>query len=101
DAVPHLARRRARVPAIRAAPRHRGSDHGREERAMTATSVAIRAVGGNRPARRPREKWGNPWVYLLAVILVSICITPVLYIIIGGFRTNAQITQDPSGWPEP
>jgi raffinose/stachyose/melibiose transport system permease protein len=25
----------------------------------------------------------------------------VLYVIIGGFRTNAQITQDPSGWPSP
>lgn len=69
---------------------------------MTATSVAIQAVGrNNRPAKTPKEKWGNPWVYLLAVILVSICITPVLYIIIGGFRTNSQITADPSGFPDP
>ncbi|MFL0410577.1 carbohydrate ABC transporter permease [Microbacterium paludicola] len=69
---------------------------------MTATSVAIRAVGrNNRPAKAPKEKWGNPWVYLLAVILVTICITPVLYIIIGGFRTNSQITADPSGFPAP
>lgn len=67
---------------------------------MTATSVAIQAIGRNRRPRAP-EKWGSPWVYLLAVILISICITPVLYIIIGGFRTNAQITQDPSGWPAP
>ncbi|WP_309069512.1 carbohydrate ABC transporter permease [Microbacterium sp.] len=69
---------------------------------MTATSVAIQAVGrNNRPAKMPREKWGSPWVYLLALILITICITPVLYIIIGGFRTNSQITQDPSGWPAP
>jgi len=68
---------------------------------MTATSVAIQAVGRNRVARAPKEKWGSPWVYLLAVILITICITPVLYIIIGGFRTNSQITQDPSGWPAP
>jgi raffinose/stachyose/melibiose transport system permease protein len=69
---------------------------------MTATSVAIRAVRkDDKPAKAPREKWGNPWVYLLAVILISICIAPVLYIIIGGFRTNSQITLDPSGWPAP
>jgi raffinose/stachyose/melibiose transport system permease protein len=68
---------------------------------MTAASVAIQAIGRNRRPRAPKEKWGSPWVYLLAVILISICITPVLYIIIGGFRTNAQITQDPSGWPAP
>lgn len=34
-------------------------------------------------------------------MLVTICITPVLYIIIGGFRTNSQITKDPSGFPAP
>jgi raffinose/stachyose/melibiose transport system permease protein len=69
---------------------------------MTATSVAIRAIRkDDKPAKAPREKWGNPWVYLLAVILISICIAPVLYIIIGGFRTNSQITLDPSGWPAP
>jgi raffinose/stachyose/melibiose transport system permease protein len=69
---------------------------------MTATSVAIRAIRkDDKPAKAPREKWGNPWVYLLAVILISICIAPVLYIIIGGFRTNSQITLDPSGWPDP
>lgn len=68
---------------------------------MTVTSVAIQAIRPNRRPRAPKEKWGSPWVYLLAVILITICITPVLYIIIGGFRTNAQITQDPSGWPAP
>ncbi|MGW8481755.1 carbohydrate ABC transporter permease [Microbacterium sp. NPDC055903] len=46
-------------------------------------------------------RWGSPGVYLLALVLITICITPVLYIIIGGFRTNAQITVDPSGWPAP
>lgn len=40
------------------------------------------------------------WVtYVIAFALVGICIGPVLYIIIGGFRTNAEITADPSGWP--
>jgi len=40
------------------------------------------------------------WVtYVVAFALVGICIGPVLYIIIGGFRTNSEITRDPSGFP--
>lgn len=66
----------------------------------TATSVLVQPLD-RRGRRRPRRDWGNPWVYLIAVILISICIGPVLYIIIGGFRTNSQITADPSGWPDP
>ncbi|MFE6735070.1 carbohydrate ABC transporter permease [Microbacterium sp. NPDC057650] len=65
------------------------------------TSVAIRAVGGRGRRERPRLRWGSPGVYLLAVVLIAICITPVLYVIIGGFRSNSQITIDPSGWPAP
>lgn len=39
--------------------------------------------------------------YLVAIFFVGICIAPVLFIIIGGFRTNSQITTDPSGLPDP
>lgn len=68
----------------------------------TATSVLVQPLDryGRRRARA-RAEWGNPWVYLIAVILIAICIGPVLYIIIGGFRTNSQITADPSGFPGP
>lgn len=45
--------------------------------------------------------WGNPVVYLAALMLVGVMLGPVLYIIIGGFRTNSQITVDPAGWPQP
>ena len=45
--------------------------------------------------------WGSPTTYLVATVLISICIAPVLYIIIGGFRSNSQITVNPSGWPDP
>jgi raffinose/stachyose/melibiose transport system permease protein len=64
---------------------------------MTTTATAIRVM---RP-RRGATRSAGPWVYLMATILVAICVGPVLYVIIGGFRTNAQITQDPSGWPSP
>ena len=54
-----------------------------------------------RHANAAGATWGSPTTYLLATILIAVCIAPVLYIIIGGFRTNAQITVDPSGWPKP
>ncbi|MDR2929360.1 MAG: carbohydrate ABC transporter permease [Propionibacteriaceae bacterium] len=45
--------------------------------------------------------WGSPLVYFISLCLIAVCIAPVIYIVIGGFRTNSQITQDPSGWPNP
>ncbi|MGI5188512.1 carbohydrate ABC transporter permease [Promicromonospora sp. CA-289599] len=52
--------------------------------------------------RRPRKvAWGNPMTYVIAFFFVGVCIAPVLFIVLGGFRTNAQITVDPSGLPGP
>src|SRR5690625_4413260 len=45
-----------------------------------------------------RSRWTT---YTVAFAIVGFCIAPVLYIILGGFRTNAQITTDPSGLPSP
>ena len=55
------------------------------------------------PQRRKRSSLAaaNPITYVVAFLFVGICIGPVAYIIIGGFRTNAQITTDPSGFPSP
>lgn len=68
-----------------------------------STRVAIQAIApkGRRRVRESGVKWGSPVVYLVALVLITICITPVLYVIIGGFRTNSQITLDPSGFPSP
>lgn len=57
-------------------------------------------------AQRKRNKGASidrsgPMTYLIAFIFVSICIGPVIYIVLGGFRTNSQITTDPSGFPNP
>ncbi|GAA0442186.1 sugar ABC transporter permease [Actinoplanes capillaceus] len=43
----------------------------------------------------------NPVVYAGALMLVGLMLGPVLYIIVGGFRTNSQITTDPAGLPDP
>ncbi len=50
--------------------------------------------------RSPLSRSG-PLTYLVAYGLVGICLAPVLYIILGGFRTNSQITLNPSGFPNP
>jgi raffinose/stachyose/melibiose transport system permease protein len=44
---------------------------------------------------------GNPVVYAVALALIGVMLGPVVYIIIGGFRTNSQITTDPAGLPDP
>lgn len=55
------------------------------------------------PRRRTKERlpWGNPFVYFIALIVIALMLAPVLYIIIGGFRSNSQITVDPAAWPDP
>ncbi len=74
--------------------------------ATTANSWPSSAVDPNAPAgrRNPREKpekWGNPVTYFIALIFIAVCIAPVLYIVVGGFRTNSQITTSPAGLPHP
>src|SRR5262245_3611249 len=72
--------------------------------------MATPAVAAPRPTRAPtrapiRAKrklaWGGPSVYFVALLLIGAMLAPIVYIILGGFRTNAQITTDPAGWPKP
>jgi raffinose/stachyose/melibiose transport system permease protein len=69
---------------------------------MTATTApplsptAPRPLAGRKRPSLSRAGWPT---YVVAWVLVGLCIAPVLYIIIGGFRTNAEITVDPSGFP--
>jgi len=48
-----------------------------------------------------RVKWGSPTAYFISLLLIGVMMTPVVYIILGGFRTNSQITVDPAGFPHP
>lgn len=76
---------------------------------MAAQTVAPPPLSGDRPARtRPARKpprgglkAAHPSVYVVAGLLILAMLAPVAYIIIGGFRTNAEITTDPSGLPSP
>ncbi len=69
---------------------------------MSITTLAQTNV--QTPIRKAKPKdggWGNPIVYFVALIVIAICLGPVLYVIIGGFRDNSQINNDPAGLPSP
>ncbi|PJJ71084.1 raffinose/stachyose/melibiose transport system permease protein [Diaminobutyricimonas aerilata] len=66
---------------------------------MTASTAA--APTARRAGKAAKLPWGSPGVYIAAVIIVVLMLAPIAFIIIGGFRTNAQITADPSGFPTP
>lgn len=75
---------------------------------MTSTNISARNHSHNAQYSAKngyklssKTPWGNPIVYFFALVLVAVCITPVVYIITSGFRTNSQITNHPSGWPDP
>ncbi len=73
---------------------------------MTATALITTTPPDEpllKPGRKPKEKlpWGSPVVYFIALVVIAVILVPVAYIILGGFRTNAQITADPSGLPNP
>lgn len=69
---------------------------------MTTTLKAPAAPRAARPLKRRKAfDWGQPWVYLVAAIVVVASVAPVAYIWIGGFRTTADINADPAGFPNP
>ena len=53
------------------------------------------------PKRDKALPWGNPGIYVLAAFVIIVILSPVAYVILGGFRTNAQITAKPAGLPNP
>jgi raffinose/stachyose/melibiose transport system permease protein len=60
---------------------------------LAATSVL--------PRRRHPLHWSSPLTYVLATAVAAISIGPVVYVILGGFRTTGQIAADPAGLPHP
>lgn len=49
--------------------------------------------------RPRRRRTTGPAIYFIALVLVAVMLVPVAYVIIGGFRTNSEITVDPAGLP--
>jgi len=56
----------------------------------------------NQPVHHKKVwSWSQPWVYLVALVAVAFAIGPVIWIVLGGFRTNPQFLTNPAGLPDP
>lgn len=53
------------------------------------------------PERKYRFDWGQPFVYLVALVVVAVTIAPVVFVVLNSFRSTAQINSDPGGLPDP
>jgi raffinose/stachyose/melibiose transport system permease protein len=62
-----------------------------------AASVALTGL----PRRGRRFNWSSPLTYILALAVAAVSISPVVYVILGGFRTTGQLAANPAGLPHP
>lgn len=67
---------------------------------MTATATLV-TPRGKAPRRAPvgSRRGTSVIVGFVALLLIGMMLAPVVFIILGGFRSNAEITVDPSGFP--
>jgi raffinose/stachyose/melibiose transport system permease protein len=68
--------------------------------------MAVIAEAGPRPSAPARRRAVKirpltPFSYLVAVAIIAIALVPMLYVIVGGFRTTAQLNVTPVGMPHP
>jgi raffinose/stachyose/melibiose transport system permease protein len=70
---------------------------------LTTTSPTAPTSSTKHGSRRKTGKYtgGNPLVYGLALVVVALTVGPVLYGVLSGFRTNAQLAENPAGLPDP
>lgn len=71
---------------------------------MTAVVPVSPPEETTEPQRRRRSNaftGGNPLVYGIALVVVAATLSPVIYAILGGFRSNAQLASDPVSLPDP
>ena len=59
---------------------------------MTSTAI---------PRRRTHSPFSNAPIYVVAITLAALVITPIAYVVISGFRTNGQLASKPVGLPHP
>jgi raffinose/stachyose/melibiose transport system permease protein len=65
---------------------------------MATTMIEV-PPARQRPAPGQTRSGGGLLIYFVALVLIGLMLAPVAYIILGGFRSNSEITVDPSGFP--
>jgi raffinose/stachyose/melibiose transport system permease protein len=68
---------------------------------MSAAPLTAAAPAPTRAGRRRRARAVVPLSYLAALAILAITLVPLLFIVIGGFRTTAQLNAAPAGLPHP
>ncbi|MFD8597842.1 carbohydrate ABC transporter permease [Kitasatospora sp. NPDC059646] len=67
---------------------------------MTAHPLAAHPAPA-RPRRLSGRRLAVPGRYLAALLVVGVTLVPIAFVVLGGFRTNAQLNADPTGLPHP
>jgi len=69
---------------------------------MTALSARAPRHSTRRDVIRDRRTWLSlPASYLVILIVLAITVAPMLYMIVGGFSTTAQLNANPNALPHP
>jgi raffinose/stachyose/melibiose transport system permease protein len=69
--------------------------------------VSTEAVPDSAPPQAPVEPVGRRWspatplTYLLAVVVAIFVVIPLVYVVVGGFRTTGQLANKPLALPSP
>ncbi|UTT39944.1 carbohydrate ABC transporter permease [Glutamicibacter mishrai] len=69
--------------------------------ATVATGPQHTPAQALRAKKRARNQGGHVLVYAIALAVVALTLGPVLYGVLGGFRSNAQLAENPAGLPAP
>lgn len=68
---------------------------------ISSTSPAGPLAAPPPQATRRRRTGTRPAIYIVAIVVIALTVVPLLFVVIGGFRTTAQINESPAGWPHP
>lgn len=68
---------------------------------MTTTPLRPTSPASRKDRPAARSGKAGPLTYAIALVVVALTLGPVLYAILGGFRTNAQLADSPAGLPDP
>ncbi|MCL1869306.1 MAG: carbohydrate ABC transporter permease [Promicromonosporaceae bacterium] len=68
---------------------------------MATATLDSRRIVDQELKKKRVFSWSQPWVYLVALVALALSIGPVIFVVLGGFRTNPQLLLNPGGLPDP
>lgn len=71
------------------------------DRPVRAPRRRAGGAGGPRRAGAPGARDRTPVAYLTAFLVLAVTVVPLLFVVLDGFRTSAQINSAPTGLPGP